>query len=227
MNNSFLCYSSHEYWSIQLIHTHSIQPHKLFTITHRIMNKCLSSLLCTRCDPSLHARCDPSPSVLGVIPPRTHTAPMIGQAVTLYSYHPMVVQQQPSHLSEAAAPSLALLGSGLKAKVSLEQLAILTELTKVSLPDVQLRWHIDLDIGTYKDEGCEVCRVHIRVGEAPAERENLLHITLVRQVACGLPEHKVVQGELANSLRLAHRKAYSGLSLVLGCHAAAVDFEPR
>ena len=47
-----------------------------------------------------------------------------------------------------------------------QELAPLTELAKVALPDVILCGHVDLIVGADEDECCEIRRVHVRVGES-------------------------------------------------------------
>lgn len=53
-----------------------------------------------------------------------------------------------------------------QAKLSPQELAPLTELAKVALPDVILCGHVDLIVGADEDECCEIRRVHVRVGES-------------------------------------------------------------
>ena len=70
-----------------------------------------------------------------------------------------------------------------------EEFALLGELAEVALPDILDRRHVHLLVCAHEDERCEVRRVHVRVREATAEREDFLDVALVRQVARRLPEH--------------------------------------
>ena len=75
------------------------------------------------------------------------------------------------------------------AGIGFEEFALLGEFAEVALPDILDRRHIHLLVCAHEDERCEVRRVHVRVREATAEREDFLDVALVRQVARRLPEH--------------------------------------
>jgi len=63
--------------------------------------------------------------------------------------------------------------------IGFEEFALLRELAEVALPDILDRRHVHLLVCAHEDERCEVRRVHVRVGEATAEGEDLLDVAFL------------------------------------------------